>query len=255
MFQIRSYLTYWLDAVDAHSLHSPFFFDFHEKVLKGKDTLDYSVIETLRSKLLDNPTPLSSTDLGAGPKRPKRERTIAEVARTSLSPKKFSSLYARVVQYYQPRNVIELGTSLGINAVYLACPSPVRVTTFEGSSAIASVARSTFEFANAENIRLIEGNIDATLPEWLDQNERVDLAFMDANHRYEPTLRYFEMIQRRTHPKSIVILDDIHYTAEMERAWQLIRDHPMVYGSIDLYRAGIVFFDPSLNKQHVVLQF
>jgi hypothetical protein len=27
----------------------------------------------------------------------------------------------------------------------------------------------------------------------------------------------------------------------------------LVYGSIDLYRCGILFFDPALNKQHFIL--
>jgi predicted O-methyltransferase YrrM len=253
-FQIKSFLNYWLDAVDGHSLHSPFYFDLYEKVIKGRDNEDYSLIEKLRAKLLQNPTPLIYADPGSGAKQP-NERTIKEIANTSLSPARFSTLYARLAKYQFSRNIIELGASLGINTLYLATDKKCRVTTFEGVPAIAAVAQSTFEFAAASNITLIEGNIDSTLPRWLDEHEKVDLAFIDANHRYAPTMNYFHLVQRKVHFKSVIIMDDIHYTADMEKAWNEIKNDPLVYGSIDLYRSGILFFDPSLNKQHVVLQY
>jgi predicted O-methyltransferase YrrM len=256
-FQIKTYLKYWLEAVDGHSLHSPFLFDLYEKVVRGKDEgLDFGVNERLRKKLLDNPTELLlHDDFGARTGKGAKERTVKDIASTSLSTEKFSRLYARLARYQLSRSIIELGTSLGINTLYLASEKNSHVTTFEGSRAVAAVAKSTFEFADASNISIIEGNIDSTLPVWLEQNERVDMAFLDANHRYEPTLKYFGLIQRRIHLKSIVILDDIHYTEEMEKAWTEIRHDPQVYGSVDLYRSGLLFFDPSLNKQHVVLQF
>lgn len=254
-YQIKTFFHYWLAAVDRHSLHSPFYFDLHKNVIREEHGEDFQIAEELRRKLLGNPTPLLVDDLGGGSILNRPERKISAIARTSLSPVKYSRLYSRLVRYFSCRNIIELGTSLGINTLYLASVPEAQVTTFEGSGAIAAVARSTFEFANAANIKLVEGNIDSTLPHWLDTHPEIDFAFLDANHRYEPTLRYFDNIVRKTHFKSVVILDDIHYTPEMEKAWKEIKNHALVYGTVDLYRSGLVFFDPSLNKQHVVLQF
>jgi predicted O-methyltransferase YrrM len=139
--------------------------------------------------------------------------------------------------------------------LYLAKNPDVFVTTFEGSRTIAETARITFEFAKAENIKLIEGNIDSTLPDFLQSSGKIDFVFMDANHRYEPTLKYFNLLLHKTHPLSIIVVDDIHYSREMEKAWNYLRHHSLVYGSVDIYRCGLLFLDPSLNKQHVVLQF
>lgn len=255
-FQIKSYLTYWLDAVDDHSLHSPFFFDLYRTVIRKDIAGDFDTIEKLRSKLLNNRTPLLINDPGAGSQQLKsRERLISDIARTSLSPVKYSRVYFNIISRFKFQNVLELGTSLGINALYLASPHGSQVTTFEGVPSIASVARSTFEFANAKNINLIEGDIAKTLPSFLERTTPIDFAFIDANHRYEPTVKYFTEILRRTHLQSVIVIDDTHYTPEMEKAWNEIKSHPLVYGTADLYRCGIVFFDPSLNKQHVVLQF
>jgi len=150
--------------------------------------------------------------------------------------------------------IVELGTSFGINALYLSEAKGATVTTFEGAPAIADIAALTFEFAGKENIRLTVGNIDQTLPAFLQQVRQVDFVFIDANHMYGPTIRYFEWLLKKIHERSVLVVDDIHCSPGMERAWEEIKGHRLVYGSADLYRCGIVFFDPSLNKQHVILQ-
>lgn len=256
-FQVRSYLNYWLDSVDSHSLHSPFFFDFYTNVIKSQKKQESFVVqETLRRKLLENNMELSVLDLGAGSAHATGNiRKVSDIARIALTPPKFSALYARTIEHFKCKNIVELGTSLGINTLYLATSPGTVVTTFEGSPEVADIARDTFAFAEASNIRLIEGNIDKTLSEFLANTRKIDFAFMDANHRYNATVNYFRQLAMKTDVTSLIVIDDIHYSEEMENAWQDIKSSPLVYGSMDLYRAGLLFFDPSLNKQHVVLQF
>jgi len=254
-FQIRTYMTYWLDAVDEHSLHSPFFYDLYTKVIRVPYT-ENVIAETRRRSLLGNNTSITVNDFGVGSMTLKSNtRRIGDIARTSLTPADLSALYARLIAYYKSTTVLELGTSLGINTLYLAAQPGTRVTTFEGSAEVAAQARNGFDIAGAGNITLVQGNIDQTLPAWLAQgSNKIDFAFIDANHRYEPTMRYFQWLLPRIHTQSVLVFDDIHYSAGMQRAWQELRQHTLVYASADLYRCGMLFFDPSLNKQHVVLQ-
>jgi predicted O-methyltransferase YrrM len=179
---------------------------------------------------------------------------VSDIARTSTSQERYSRIYARLSSYFRCNSIFELGTSFGINTLYLSLSDGSNVTTFEGSAEIAAVARQSFEKAGAKNIRIIEGNLDTTLRSEVQSINHIDLAFMDANHRYEPTIRYFECLIQKMSERSIVILDDIHYSGEMERAWNKLKQHERVHASADLYRCGILFFDPSLNNQHVVLQ-
>jgi len=102
---------------------------------------------------------------------------------------------------------------------------------------------------------LIEGNIDATLEPYLETTDQLDFALIDANHRYEPTVRYLDLLAQKIHAHSIIAIDDIHFSSEMERAWTRIQNHELVHTTIDLYRCGLVFFNPSLTRQNVVLQF
>jgi predicted O-methyltransferase YrrM len=254
IFLIRSYLNHWLRAVDEHSIHSPYFFDFYNKVIKNDAELPaLNYIEVLRLKLLENQETVTIQDLGAKSSHFKdQRRKISSVARTSLSPSSICRLYYRIIHYTNSTNIIELGTSMGLTTLYLSHTNHLHVTTFEGNDAMVNIALSHFEHFDKKNITLVQGNLDTTLSEFLVKSERFQIAIMDANHRYEPTIRYVNLLLKRISEKGIIILDDIHYSQEMNKAWNEIKNHPLVYGSIDLFRCGIVFLDPALNRQHYI---
>lgn len=210
-------------------------------------------IEDLRDKLLVNQTEIEVTDLGAGSAHfnsPKR--MLSQIALTGLTPRLYSSFYFRMLQFLEAKRVIELGTSLGITTLYLAARKEAKVITFEGSKSVADVALTNFEYFNKKNIELIEGNIDSTLPDFLQNPAKINFALIDANHRYEPTVRYFHLLSKRMANTGIIVVDDIHHTPEMEKAWNELKRNDLIYASVDLFRCGLLFFDPALNKQHFV---
>lgn len=254
-FQFKTYFNYWLDAVDEHSLHSPFFFDLYTNVIKAA-TEEIADFENLRAKLLADERILEVADFGKGSKHLQgNTRKISDIAATSLNSAQFSTLFLRLCRHIKAKTIIELGTSFGINTLYLSRSTSGKVYTFEGAPAISEIASLTFEFGEVKNIELIPGNLDSSLYASLSRIPKIDFALMDANHRYEPTLKYFELLLSKIQHTSIVVVDDIHDNPEMEKAWKKIKKHDLVYATADLYRCGIVFFDPSLTKQHVVLRF
>ena len=252
LFSIRSYVTHWLDAVDDHSIHSPFFFEFFNLIHDKSPVLGGAQIEDVRNKLLSNPFPIEITELGSGTPSPSGKEKLADIAAKSLAPHELAQLYARIVAHLKAETVIELGTSLGITTLYLALRNETHVVTLEGNKATADIAITNFEFFDKKNIKVVHGNIDKTLREALFDIRKVDFVLIDANHRYEPTMRYFDLVSKRVKEKSVVVIDDIHRSPEMANAWQEIRKHEVVYGSIDLFQCGILFFEPSLGKQHFV---
>jgi predicted O-methyltransferase YrrM len=258
LFQIKSYINHWLDAVDEHSVHSPYFFDFYNKVIKKYDADDHQFMEyeALRRKLLANPSEITMVDLGArSPHFNQNTRTLSQIAATSLSPETYCRLYHRIVNYVGATQIVELGTSMGITTLYLAKKDNVQVTTFEGNPSLVNVALTHFEYFDKKNIDLVEGNIDTRLSEFLLTPRKIDFVLMDANHRYEPTIRYFTLLSRRMADKGVIVLDDIYYSEEMNRAWLELCKHQLVYGSVDLFRCGLLFFDPALNRQHYTWTF
>ena len=266
------YLRYYFSASNGkgHGMHSPFVFEFIGKVLNDKtDYPAYSLVENLRQQLLNDQTILTVHDFGAGSGVDKtNQRSIASIAKNAAKPAKFGQLLYRMVRHYQPNTILELGTSLGITTSYLSLArSDASIVTMEGAKSVADTARQNFKTLKLQNIAIREGNFDQTLAtviETLSESDSyrieglssLDLAFVDGNHRREPTEKYFDQLLTITHNDSILIFDDIHWSPGMEQAWETIQQHPSVRCTIDLFFIGIVLFRQEFKeKQHFKIRF
>ena len=240
-------------------MHSPFVFDFIRNVLRNhKGIYPPEVIESLRAAMEKDRRIIAVEDLGAGSRiRQSRQRSIREIARSSVKNRKYSHLLYRVVRHYQPQTILELGTSLGITTATLAAANQAAtIYTIEGSAAVHAQAQENFRALQLPNIRALQGSFDDLLPQLLPSLPGVDLAFIDGNHRYEPTLHYFRQVLEKCGPASILIFDDIHWSSEMEAAWKEIQQHPQVRCTIDLFFPGFVFLNPAFKtKQHFVIRY
>lgn len=262
-FQIaKKYVDYYRHAENSrgHGIHSPFVFDFVLNVLnKRSHHPAFGTIEKFRKALLRNKQVIEVKDFGAGSagKINGKRRSISAIASHSLKQPKYAKLLHRIAAHYHCENIIELGTSLGTTTAYLSTSSPTaHVTTLEGAPEIAAIATRFFKAHRFENIDLIEGDFSQTVTSIANQHEKIDLLFIDGNHREAPTVAYFDIFLKKAHNDSIFIFDDIHWSEEMETAWRKICDHPSVTMSIDLFFFGIVFFKKEfLVKQHFSLRY
>lgn len=243
----------------GHGIHSPFVFELVTQVFNDdRQFYAYETIEQQRQLLLNSTVEVMVEDFGAGSAGgTQANRKISAVAARSLKPAKYARLLFRFVQHYRCLHVLELGTCLGITTAYLAsASSDVQVTTLEGASAYARKAGEVFRQLHLENIRQIEGNFDVTLPDVLAAAAPWDFIFLDGNHRLEPTIRYFELLLTHAHAGTVFVFDDIHWSREMEQAWKVIKDHPAVTLTIDLFFIGIVFIRPEQrSKEHFIIPF
>jgi predicted O-methyltransferase YrrM len=255
------YLQYFLTASNGkgHGVHSPFVFEFITKVLNDKTQHDcYNDIEQLRQQLKRDDILLTIEDFGAGSRvHASYKRKVRDIATSSLKSEKFSQLLFRIAKFYKPENILELGTSLGITTAYLASANAnSKVITMEGAKEVAAIAKKNFQQLNLRNIKIVEGDFDTNLSPVLDTLSFVDLAFVDGNHRKEPTIKYFEQLLSKITNNSILVFDDVHWSEEMEEAWEYIKLHSSVTLSIDLFFIGIVFFrHEQLEKSDFSIRF
>lgn len=252
------YLLYRARAFKLHGVHSPFIFDLYHNVLRHTGYFPaYTRVETLRLQLLQDDRQLKVIDLGAGSKNLNYSlRQIKDIARTSAKPLKYGQLLFRLVNHFQPDIIFDLGTSLGITTSYIGeARKGAAIYTFEGCPNIASIARENFRELGLSHICLVEGNLDLTLAQQLQQVKQLDFVFFDGNHRYAPTMQYFQSCLAKHHEQSVFVVDDIYWSGEMKRAWQDIKQHPQVMQTIDLFFVGLVFFRTTQPKEHFTLHF
>ena len=256
----KKYLKYYITASNGkgHGVHSPFIFEFIKNVLNDKKEYPcYQPIEKIRKTLLANNDLIEVEDFGAGSAVIKtKQRVIKDIAASSLKPKKYSQLLFRIIQYYKKINILELGTSLGTTTAYLASAESTIVTTMEGSGKIAGIAKENFSLLGLKNIDIIKGDFNNTLTEYLSSNKNIDFVFLDGNHRKAPTLKYFEEILLNANEETIFVFDDIHWSKEMEEAWDIIKKHNQVTLTIDLFFIGIALLGKKFKeKQHFAIRF
>lgn len=256
----KAYLRYLLCARTEHGLHSPFVFDLYTRTIRPDNaTLPvFCHIQTLRNELLTSKNTIQVTDFGAGSRMGNSpERRIRDIVKNAEKPARFGRLLYRLIRQFGAKTVVELGTSLGLTTAYLAAAThdTGQVISFEGCPETAAVARQNLTRLAEKNADIIVGNIDDTLASQMAALGPTDLVFFDANHRYEPTMRYFETCLPNAHNDTCFVFDDIHWSAEMERAWTDIQAHPAVTVTIDLFWVGLVFFRKEQPKESFVLRF
>lgn len=254
---IKKYIKYIIKSKGLHGVHSPFVFNFLEKVLYHTNMeCPANNIENQRKHFLNNPQKLNITDLGAGSLQGSSNvRTIQSIAKHAAKPPKFGQLFYRIIKYYNYQNILELGTSLGMSTAYMALAAPnAQIQTIEGCPNIAEKAAE--HLGKYSNIKQWVGNFDEVLPPLLKNNQKdFDFIFIDGNHRKTPTINYFEWCLPHLSKDSMIILDDIHWSEEMEQAWHEVQKNPKVGISIDLFYIGILFIKPVKQQEHFVIKF
>ena len=258
-FLIR-YLKYLRTAKTKFKIHSPFVYELITKVFEDKQEYEaYDKVETIRKGLLSNNNPLEICDFGAGAKSHPYSTSIKKikhiVKQTGQSPK-YSQLLFRIIKYFKPKSILELGTSFGLSTIYQYLASPEsKIITIEGCANTADKAQKNFNTLKLKNIKLVIGNFNTTLPKVLKKFDTLDYVFIDGNHRKEPTIKYFEQCLPLSNNNSVFVFDDIHWSKGMEEAWDHIKNNPKVSVSIDIFFIGFVFFKKELSKQDFIIKF
>jgi len=254
---LQRYFKYYKEAKNYHKVHSPFVFKFAEKVLEdSRYFYAFEEIEALRKLLLRDKNTIEVTDFGAGSQvHPSNSRQIKKIARHSITSKAFCRILFRIINHYKPQYLLELGTSLGIATLYQSFAAQTsKIITIEGCPNIAARARKHFDLLGVKNIESVVGQFEEQLPTVLSNLPQLDFAFFDGNHQEKATIDYFEKCLPKAHEESIFIFDDIHWSDEMEAAWEYVKSHPKVTTSIDLFFFGVVFFrKENMEKEHFEL--
>jgi predicted O-methyltransferase YrrM len=254
------YLRYLMRASSKFGVHSPFVYEFYTSVILGRNTdAAFPLIEKRRAALLRQRSLIETTDFGAAAAghiyRTRFRRVNAVTRKSSMNPRLCRLLY-RLVKHAEPANIIEIGTAMGISTLYMAAAAPgSRIVTMEGCAVIAEKAMESFHKAAYGNIELITGNFDHHLGAALEKFDRLDFMLIDGNHRKEPTISYFMKILPKLHEGSMVVIDDIHWSAGMLQAWNAIRNRKEVSVSIDLFRMGILLFRDDIARENHILRF
>ena len=257
----------------GHGIHSPFVFEFITGVLNDRFRYEeYGEVEKIRRKFRSEEMTILFNDYGAGSRRnrqgeqgemiasPGRKRSamvrIKDIARYSTVNKKFGQLLFRIVRYFKPATILELGTSLGISTMYMAVANrDTTVISIEADSNLAEIARHSAFSAGLHNVEVINDRFENALPPLIERLGDKLFVFIDGNHEKSPTLQYFNQLLVKSGSGMIMAVDDIHWSPGMSEAWQEIKSDRRVKITMDLFYMGLVFFNRGVQKQNFVIRY
>ncbi len=254
-YQIISYIKFLLKSKNQHGIHSPFVYNLVTKCFyDSTEHSDYSKIKSYRDSLLKNSQIIEITGFGSGSRIFNSDkRAIKDIAKTSGTTLKRAQLLNRLVAYFDSKNVLELGTSLGIGTVSMALAKlEAKIVSIEGCPAISNFTKAQIEKFQIENVILKTGPFAEIIPTL--ENRHWDLVFFDGHHDKDATLNYFEQILPNTHNDTVFIFDDIHWSKGMAEAWEIIKEHPKVRVTMDTFFWGFAFFRKEQVKEDFVIR-
>jgi predicted O-methyltransferase YrrM len=266
IFQIKSYINFLWNSKNEHGVHSPFVFDLVTKCFYDKTIYpEYLILKNYRNSLLENKNTIEVTDFGAGSKVFKSNtRAINQIAKNAGISSKRAELLFRIAQYFQPENILEIGTSLGLATSALSLGNKnSKIITLEGCPETMSITNKMFQVPSfrfsTNNIKFVTTEFKTYLnnikPETLKLKPQIfNLVYFDGNHSKNATLNYFELLLPTITNDSVWIFDDIHWSKDMGEAWKNIKNHPKVTITIDTFQWGIVFFRIEQKKEHFVIR-
>ncbi|MBI1193916.1 MAG: hypothetical protein GC205_12215 [Bacteroidetes bacterium] len=262
--RILPFIRHLATAQTKYRIHSPFVFSLVQEAL-GNDRGYYafSEVEAQRRRFLADKRVVQRTDFGAG-KNGRRE-AVSRIARVAACPASQGRMLFRLLHFLGTHrqhtaegpntrlNVLEMGTSLGLGTRYMAGAGVhERLITMEGDPAIASIAAEHLRGQSRVEQRI--GPFQDTLPGALAELQQLDFLYLDGDHTEAGTTVYVKACLPFAASDSCFVLDDIHWSEGMERAWQQVCSLPEVRLSIDCYRFGLLFFRPAQRqKEHFLL--
>ena len=257
LLTIKSYLKFLYNSKNQHGVHSPFVFDLVTKCFYDKKKYpEYSILKNYRKSLLENKNFIEVTDFGAGSRVFKsNKRQISKIAKTAgISPKRAELLF-RITKYFQPESILEIGTSLGLATSALSLGNKnSALKTLEGCPNTMAIAKNQCQLQNLNNIEFVNTEFSSYLKNSKLSTPNYQLIYFDGNHSKQATLDYFELLLPTITNETVWIFDDIHWSLEMEEAWETIKNHPKVTVTIDTFQWGIVFFRAEQEKEHFTIR-
>lgn len=123
-------------------------------------------------------------------------------------PRSSAEILRLLVLLKNPKTVLELGTSMGYSALWLASglnDKESKVHTIESAKNKSEKAREYFKNAKLDGqIVQIDGNISDVLSKW---DKKIDLVFMDADKKNY--LNYTKQIEPFLKEGSVIIADNV----------------------------------------------
>ena len=254
LYLVREYINYRLKAKHRHGVHSPFVYKFNNECLRlNVDRASRENFKSYFKTLRGSTSTIEMDDWGAGSKKLGTTRCVSKIAKVSGTQGKYANLLYRLTRYFEPENILELGSSLGLGTLMLHQGHPsAHITSVEGCEDTHAFLLAHHPLKNEKNVHFCRNDFLS----YLQQSKNVfDLIFIDGAHNQEMTLKLLRKLKLHLHEETIIVLDDIRWSTDMLKAWHEIVHDSTYHLTMDFFKLGIIIPRQHQAKEHFIIRY
>ncbi|MDB9913900.1 class I SAM-dependent methyltransferase [Flavobacteriaceae bacterium] len=254
-YQTTSYIKFLLKSKNQHGIHSPFVYDLITKCFyDSKKKEAYKTLILYRNKTIQHKNIIFIINLIANHRVFKsKERKVSTITKNTKITLKKQKLLFRLISYFKPDTILELGTSIGLGTIAMSIANPSsQLITIEECPNTSKLAQRNFKEFGLQNIHLKSSTFEDFFK--IKSSTKYDVVFINENHNKEDIINYFNFLSNKINNDSILIFDGIYWNIKITEAWNQIKENPKVTLSIDTYYWGFLFFRVEQEKQHFTIR-
>lgn len=251
-YRLQSYLKFYTRAKTPYKIHSPFVSDLLKNIVDDRrEYYAFFSLKEIRKQLKKDQRQVPITDFGAGSLiKTSKTKTVSEITKMAAIPEGEGQFLFKLMHFLKPDTILEMGTSLGISAMYMSAAVPrAKMITLEGCPNTAQIALENLHRIGLSSVDLRVGAFDQTLGGALKDLAKIDVLYIDGHHAREPLLKYIKQAEPFLHKDSVVIIADIYWSKDMEAGWKEICNREDVRLSLDFYYFGCIFFNEDFRQK------
>ncbi len=214
-------LLYKIRHHKGHGIHSPFVFNFITKVIEEKTP--YYAYEDIRLFLEKFPNIVHSEN-------------------------KTNRLAFKTVNYFNAKNILELGAGDGISTLYLTSPSSdIKCISTELNPELYNKSYDLFGYWKR--------NIILTNEEFPKIADIPDCIYINLRNYQPDQSKLASYLLSNVGESSFIFIDGIRTNRKQQMLWRKLIENNKVVISLDLFHLGILFFDKKYHKRNYKLSF
>lgn len=244
--RLKIAVSYYVRAKTRYHLHSPFLSQLVTAVFCSRTAPEAQIRMKAYRNLVNHYTDCGLGDSPFATLHRQVGLSIARFAARASSPMRQCEQLYRLAGWLNPQSVLELGTGCGMGTLALSLgAASAHIASVEGNPELVAFCAPQFEAMGLKQVHFVSADFDAFLAK--SAHRPWDLVYLDGNHQLEPTLRYVRALLERPVDKLCLVIDDIHHSPEMYRAWDLLTREQSIRCSLETLRLGFLFADQALT--------
>jgi hypothetical protein len=262
LFGWLDYIIYLVQSSNRHGVHSPFVYDFADKVLYRQAANAYEpAAELCRKRMLQSDAKiLLNSEL--------KEISLSDVANNRIPLAKYYRLLFRWIQYKQlGGNIIEIGSSLGVLPLYLQRGNIhyehdliQRFFSYDRSKKINEITQ--FNLRSYENNELVISHPFAEIADITKHfnhhslpNSPISLLVINEKLSNPEFWSLLDFASTRLEPNGCIVIFGINNSVESKLRWKQLENDDNFRVIIDLFGMGLVFARKEQIKEAFLLRY